>query len=155
MQTYPVEIDAEQIVRWIMAEQQGVPSTFRISARLSTEPRAISVRREYHLGDEEREDLTEVATVATLEIAPAHASDGWILTVVVEDELGPRVPDRGRVLENDQPIDLGTFYREFIRPGRGSATAVAEVEGPAARANLTRLLQAIERNAHPRIDARQ
>jgi hypothetical protein len=150
MPTYPVEIDPAQIVRWIIAEQQAAPSTFRTSARRATELRAIPPRREYHLGDEEREDLSEVATVATLEIAPAHAGDGWLLTIVVEDELGPRVPDRGASPEGEQPIDLGTFYHDFIRLGRGSATAVAEVEGPAAHARLTRLLQAIERNSpHP------
>ena len=149
MQTYPVDIDPEQIVRWVMAEHQAAPSTLRILARRTTEVRDIPVRRESHLGDEEREDLSEIATIATLEIAPIHASDGWLLTVVVEDEAGPRVPEKGTVVEGEEEIDLGTFYDEFIRPGRGSANVVAEVESPAAKTRMTRLLNTIERNRHP------
>lgn len=148
MQTYPVEIDPEQIVRWVKLESDTAPSRFRIVARRAQEVREIPVRRETHLGDEEREDLTEIATIATLEIAPAHASDGWLLTVVVEDELGPRIPEEGAVTEAEQQIDLGTFYNEFIRKGRGSAYAIAEVEDPAAQARLTGLLSAIETNRH-------
>jgi len=149
MQNYPVDIDPEQIVRWIKVENETVPSTFRIIARRVREVRESPVRSETHLGDEEREDLSEIATIATLEIAPSHRSDGWLLTVVVEDEVGPRVPDAGAVTEKEQQIDLGTFYNEFIRPGRGSANVTADVEGPAARARVTRLLNAIERNRHP------
>lgn len=148
MQTYPVDIDPGQIVRWVMAEQQAAPAALRTLARRSAEVRDIPVRQEFHLGDEERADLSEVATVATLEIAPADASDGWRLTVVVEDEAGPRVPDRGAMAENEERIDLGTFYKEFIRPERGSASVVAEVENPAAKARMTRLLGRIERNVH-------
>jgi len=148
MQSYPVEIDPEQIVRWVKAENEATPSSFRIAARRTQEVREIPVRKENHLGDEEREDLTEIATIATLEIAPAHASDGWVLTVVVEDEVGPRTPNEGGVIGGEQRIDLGTFYNEFIRPGRGSANVTAEVEGPAAQGRLTRLLNTIESNRH-------
>ena len=77
METYPVDLDAGQILRWVMAEQQTAPSTFRIIARRATEVREIPARKELHLGDEEREDLREIATVATLEIAPFHSHDGW------------------------------------------------------------------------------
>ena len=84
------------------------------------------MRRESHLGDEEREDLSEIATIAALEIAPAHASDGWLLRVVIEDEVGPRVPDGNTGAGGEHRIDLGTLYHEFIRPGRGSVNVVAE-----------------------------
>lgn len=50
--------------------------------------------------------------------------------------------------EAEQQIDFGTFYKEFIRPGRGNATVTAEVEDPAAKAYLTRLVNAIETNRH-------
>ncbi|MGA8650680.1 MAG: hypothetical protein WB677_08660 [Xanthobacteraceae bacterium] len=91
MESFPVDIDVEQIVRWIMAEKAAAPATFKTTARRATEVREIPQRREFHLGDEEREDLSEVATIATLEIAPAHPGDGWLMTVTVEDEIGPRV----------------------------------------------------------------
>jgi hypothetical protein len=146
MQTYPVDIDPEQVVRWVMAEHRAAPSTLRTLAWRSVEQRKIPVRREFHLGDEEREDLSEVATIATLEIAPVHANDGWLLTVTVEDEAGPRIPEWGAAVEGEQKIDLGTFYREFIRPGRGMASVVAGVEGPEAEAHMANLLSMIETN---------
>jgi hypothetical protein len=92
METYPVDLDAGQIVRWILAEQREAPSTFRISASRTTEVRDIPLRKELRLGDEEREDLTEVATVATREIEPYHSEEGWKLTIVAEDEAAPRAP---------------------------------------------------------------
>lgn len=148
METYPVDIDPQQLVRWVRAEQEAAPSTFRITARRTSEVRELPAQKEAHLGDEERENLSEVATIATLEIAPAHASDGWLLSVVVEDEVGPRVPDAGATSEGEQQIDLGTFYHEFIRPGRGNANVMAEAADPAARARLTALLGTIETNRH-------
>jgi len=148
MPTYPVDIDPKQIVRWVMAEREAAPSSLRVLARRGSETRDIPVRKEFHIGDQEREDLSEVATIATLEIAPAHASDGWLLTVVVEDEVGPRVPDSGMPVEGEQQIDIGSFYSQFIRPGRGTASVTAEVENAAAEARMTRLLEAIETNRH-------
>ena len=148
MERFPVDIDAEQIVRWVMAEQAAAPSSFKTNARRLTEVREIPAQRKYHLGDEEREDLSEVATLATLEIAPAHASEGWQLTVTVEDEIGPRISDEAAATEAERQIDIGSFYNTFIRPGRGTANVVAEVDRPSARAAVTRLLNAIERNRH-------
>ena len=146
MDSYPVDLDPEQVVRWLLAEQAAGLLRLRLNARWSTEIREIPPRRELHLGDEEREDLSEVATIGTLEIAPQHASDGWRLTVVVEDESGPRLIDLGSA--GEQSIDLYTFYQEFLRPGRGTASLAAEVEGPDGDAHLAYLLSAIETNVH-------
>ena len=148
METYPVDIDPGQVARWVKAECEITPSAFRVSARRSREVREIAVRAETHLGDTEREDLTEIATIATLDIAPLHPSDGWLLSIVVEDELGPRVSNGGTGDEDEQQIDLGTFYKEFIRPGRGNANVIAEVENPVAKEHLTRLIETIETNRH-------
>jgi hypothetical protein len=151
MEIFPIDIDPEQVVRWVVAEHGKAPSILKTSARRVTETREIATRREYHLGDEEREELSEVATVATLEIAPAHEPGGWLLTVTVEDEIGPRAAAEGAEAVRtpvDQQIDLGTFYNDFIRSGRGIANVVAVVEDSAARRDLTRLLEAIERNEH-------
>ncbi len=148
METYPVDIDAEQVVRWVKAEYDAAQPAFRITVRRSSEVQEIPVREKLHLGDVEREDLSEVATIATLEIAPLHASEGWLLSVVVEDEVGPRISDREISEAAEQQIDLGTFYNEFIRPGRGSANVIAEVENSAAGARLSGLLSAIEENRH-------
>lgn len=148
MESFEVDVDPGQIVRWSMGERSTVPSSLKTIARRRTELREIPARREYHLGDEEREDLTEVATIGTLEIAPTHERDSWLLTVTVEDEIGPRAAGDGAEIEAEQQIDLGTFYNEFIRPGRGIANVVAEVASPSARRDVTRLLASIERNQH-------
>ncbi|MBR1277093.1 hypothetical protein [Bradyrhizobium sp. AUGA SZCCT0283] len=148
MEPFSVHIDPKQIVRWVIAEHRIAPSSLKTVARRTTEERQIPARPELHLGDEEREDLREIATVATLEIAPAHPSDGWLMTIVVEDEIGPRGPGRGTMVENDQPIDLETFNSQFIRPERGMATVVAKTDDAAATARLSALLASIESDRH-------
>jgi hypothetical protein len=148
MQTYPLDIDAVQVVRWIMAESKAAPSRFNVIARRAFEVQDLPTRRELRLGDEEREDLTEVDTIATLEIAPARASEGWLLTVEVEDEAGPRLPESDPPVEGDGQIDLRRFYDEFIASGRGVANVVAEVEDDAAEARLNALLSSIEKDHH-------
>jgi hypothetical protein len=148
MPSYPLDVDPQQVVRWIMDEQRAAPSRFRILARRAAELRDIPARRELHLGDEEREDLSEVDTVATLEIGPAHAGEGWLLTVVVEDEAGPRLPGKGALAEGEEQIGLHAFYNEFIRSGRGVANVFAEAQDKVAEACIERLVSSIEKNRH-------
>ena len=62
-----------------------------------------------------------------------------------EGEIGPRVVGNGVHVGTEQQIDIGTFYNEFIRPGRGIANGA---DGPSARAKVTHLLSMIERNQH-------
>jgi hypothetical protein len=146
--TYPIDIEPKQIVRWLMAEQQATPSLFRFEARRASEIHALPSGAKYHLGDEEREDLSEVDTIATLEVSPAHVAGGWTLTITVEDEAGPRATSREGL---EQKMDLDTFYRQFIRTGRGIATASAEVPDAAAERHLRNLLDAILVDRHPKI----
>jgi hypothetical protein len=150
VERFPVDVDPGQIVRWIMAEHKAAPLRLKISARRATAVREIPERSEYHLGDEERADLSEVATIATLEIAPAREHDGWLLTVTVEDEIGPRVPAEGTEVGGaaDRPRHVA-MKQEYIRPGRGVANVVAEVESASAKLHVSRLLDSIEQNLHP------
>jgi hypothetical protein len=148
MEPFPVDIDPKQIVRWIIVEHRITPSSLKIVARRTAEERQIPARAELHLGDEEREDLSEIAIVATLEIRPSHPSEGWLMTIVVEDEIGPRGPGRGTMIEDEQQIDLETFYSQFIRPERGTATVVAQANDAAAEARLSSLLASIETDRH-------
>jgi hypothetical protein len=76
MDTYPVEIEPDQIVHWVMAETNAASRRFRISGWRNVEQRQIPVDTVSRFGDEEREDLSEIATIAVLEIAPLHASEG-------------------------------------------------------------------------------
>ena len=96
MQTYPIEVEPEQIIHWLMVERQVAPSELRVSARRAIETRELPTRKEFRLGEEERDDLSEIATVGTLQIAPAHAAEGWLVTIVVEDEFGPRILDESK-----------------------------------------------------------
>jgi hypothetical protein len=149
MQSFPVDIAAEQIVRWVREESEAAPYAFRIAARRANYVKDIPLRQEVRLGDQEREELSDVARVATLEVAPAHASDGWLLTIVIEDDLGPRTGSDDAAEEDEGELDLDTFYEEFIRPRRGTASVVAEVEDSAAEARIAHLLNAIQSGRHP------
>jgi hypothetical protein len=148
METYPVDIEPEQLVRWLKAELAAAPGRFKIAATRRAEGQELPAAKEIHFGDEERRDLSEVTTIATLEIAPREAKNGWLLRVIVADEAGPRVPDAGATNGREQGIDLGSFQKEFIRPGRGIVDVIAEVDNPAAKARVTRLINAIMRNSH-------
>jgi hypothetical protein len=149
METYPADVDPDQLIRWVMAERRAAQrSAVSAVAKRITEVREIPMRREVHLGDQEREDLSEIATLGTLEIAPVEPGKGWLLTVLIEDEAGPRVADDNAAPEGEEEIELDAFYDEFIRPGRGNAYVLAEVEDAAAKGRVTRLLNRIERNLH-------
>jgi hypothetical protein len=81
---------------------------------------------------------------------PRKEPSRWTLRVRVADDIGPRTPEEEPVPTEDEEIDLPTFYEEFIAADRGLAEVSAEVEGPTAKANLTRLLDAILENRHQR-----
>jgi len=148
METYPIEIDPEQIVDWIMAERLVAPNEFRVSASRAIETRELPTKKEVRLGEVERDDLIEVAAIGTLQIAPAHATEGWRITILVEDEFGPRSLDESEASEEEQEIDVAAFYDSFIRPPRGNASATAEVENSDAEKHLNRLLKDIELDRH-------
>jgi hypothetical protein len=148
MRTYTLDIDPSQVVRWLIAESDDAQARFQIQARRGTEVHQIPARKEFHLGDEEREDLSEVDTLATLQIAPANANEGWTLTVEIEDEAGPRLLEDESSIESDEPMDIRTFYDDFLRPGRGIANVVAKVADDAAESRLRGLVNSIENDRH-------
>ena len=140
---YPIDIEPQQIARWLVAEQKTRPSLFRFDVRRGVEVSNIPERAE--VGDDEREDLGEATTTATLDVTPVHRGDGWALTITVEDDTGPR-PSGAEATE--QQIDIGTFYHQFIRRGRGVTTVTAEVDGAPAERHLKELLDTILVNRH-------
>ncbi|MBS0518215.1 MAG: hypothetical protein JSR90_05955 [Proteobacteria bacterium] len=149
MEIYPVDTDPEQVIRWLMVERARGAYGLQVTAsRISDSHGLDESQLELGLGDEEREDLSEEVTIAQLEIAPLHTSEGWRLTVSVEDELHPSESEEEEEEEEEDEIDLDTFYLEFIRPGHGTVSVIAEVDGPDGVAHLDRLLKAIETNTH-------
>lgn len=152
MESYAVDADAEQVVRWLILEQRNVNPVLQVNGRRTAEVWDIPVRIDWWMGDEEREDLGERVTIAILEIAPIHAGDGWSLRVTIEDDPEPgRLDDEPAddgALAEEESIDLATFYEEFILPRRGIARLTADVEGRMAQTRLASLLSAIETNSH-------
>jgi hypothetical protein len=146
MEGYPVEIDPEQVVRWLMIERERSPSSLIVEARRVTETRQIQDWPEIRLGDEEREDLRDKATIAVLDVSPRHADEGWRMTISVEDEVRPSDSDESE--EEEEPIDLDTFYLDYIRAGRGTVGIIAEIDGRDGEGHLRYLLKSIETNAH-------
>jgi hypothetical protein len=71
-----------------------------------------------------------------------------VLRIRVEDDIGPRVPEDEPVSEEEEEIDLGAFYEEFIKGNRGTAEATAEVDSAADKASIDRLLGAMIRDIH-------
>lgn len=145
MESCAVEIDPEQVVRWLMVERERSPSALIVEARRVSEIRPIQERPELRLGDEEREDLGDKTTTAVLEVRPRHANEGWRMTICVEDEFCPS--ESGS--ENEEPIDLDTFYLDYIRSGRGTVAIAAEVDGPPGKLHLHQFLDSVVTNAHP------
>jgi hypothetical protein len=150
MEGHPVDIDIdpEQVVRWLMVEWQKGGSGLDVRVSRTNERVPVEPRAEDRLGDEEREDLSDEVTVAKLEVTPTHAGKGWRLVVSAEAELEPFVPDEDFEEKEQAPIDLDTFYLEFVRPGRAAITISAEAETVEAEADLVRLTNAIETNVH-------
>jgi hypothetical protein len=147
MQSYPIDIEPEQLVRWIIAERETTPRRFEVVVSCVKETRDIPIKKELRLGDEMREDVSEIVTVATMRITPVQLSDGWSVSVIIEDDLGPPVSEEDAELEEDG-IDVETFYNEFVSRGRGSANVIAEVQNPAAKRRVSRLLADIVRDRH-------
>jgi hypothetical protein len=145
MRNCPIDIEPEQVVRWLIAEQRTAPSKSKVVARRHAETLGLPIATRLRLGDEERADLSETATVVTLRIAPADPGDGWLLSVVVEDEIGSATSDDDEGSEEEQDVDVEGFYVEFLRPGRGDANLFAQSEGPAGKA---RLITDIESDRH-------
>lgn len=152
MESYPVDvdvdIDAEQVVRWLMVERQNGGTGLDVGAWRFNRRRPVEARAEDRLGDEEREDLNDEVTVAQLVITPTHAGEDWRIVVAAEVELEPIVPGEDSEDEEHEPIDLDTFYLNFIRPSHCTTSVAAEAESAAAKAHLDQLLHAIETNIH-------
>jgi hypothetical protein len=150
VEPYQVDVEAKQIVRWLMDEERRRAFDLLVNATRSYEREELEAGEEGKLGDAESEDVSEISEVGLLEVMPRKEPSRWTLRVRVADDIGPRTPEEEPVPTEDEEIDLPTFYEEFIAADRGLAEVSAEVEGPAAKANLTRLLDAILEDRHQR-----
>ena len=150
LETYPVDIAPEQIVRWLMVEGRLHAFDLLVSATRSFEPGALTGGASRRLGEEEREEVSEVSEVGLLEVMPRQRPHIWTLRVRVEDDIGPRLPEDEPVPEAEEELDLPTFYEEFIKADRGLTEVSVEVDSPAAKASFNRVLDAILTDRHQR-----
>ena len=154
METYPVDLAPEQIVRWLLDEDRLHALDLLVSATRSYHVEELRSEEGASLNDTEGEELSEVCEVGILEVRLRQKPSRWTLRIRVEDDIGPRLPEDEPIPEAEEEIDLPTFYEEFIKADRGIARVSAEVENPAAKANLNKVLKAMLTNRHER-DRRQ
>lgn len=154
METYPVDIAPEQVVRWLMVEGRLHAFDLLVSATRSFQPGELTGEASRRLGDEEREEVSEISEVGLLEVMPRQKPHIWTLRVRVEDDIGPRLPEDEPVPETEEELDLPTFYEEFIKADRGLAEVSVEVESPAAKASFNRVLEAMltDRHQHGKVE---
>jgi hypothetical protein len=147
METYPVDIEPEQIVAWLSDEERLHASDLLVSATRSYRAGELSGGKSRWLSEEDREELSEVLEIGLLEATPRDRPHRWALRIRVEDDIGPRLPDEP-LPESEEDIDLQTFSEEFIRSGRGLADITVEVADESAEASFDRLFNIILHDRH-------
>ncbi len=148
METYPLDIAAGQVVKWLMDDAHEGGQGLRVSATRTYLKEEIQGPGEQGLGEEEREDLTEVTAVGQLEVEPAHSADGWCLRVRIEDALCARTPEDVSVSGEPEEIELSIFHKEFIVPDQGTAFVTVDAETEQAWSAFQPLLHEMERDRH-------
>jgi hypothetical protein len=149
METYSPDIDAEQIVHWLIDEQRAGRLHLEVLATRSYVVEPLTEREAQSFGEEEAEELSDAVAVGVLEVRPPAVHDGWLLRFRVEDRIGPRSPENEDVSLEEEEIDLETFDAEFIRPERGTVDVTLETEDAKGKARFTRLFNNMLRDKHP------
>lgn len=144
----PVDLEAKQIVRWLLEEQRAGAFDLLVTATRSYERTELSASEAGQIGEAEREELSEINEVGLLEVMPRKEPSRFTLRIRVVDDIGPRMPDDEEVPAEEEEIDLETFNEEFIAADRGLVEVSAETRDRAARAELTRLIKAIITDRH-------
>jgi hypothetical protein len=150
VESVPVDIEAKQIVRWLLDEERSKALDLLVSATRSYEREELAPGEEGQLGEAEKDELSEINEVGLLEVMPRKEPGRWTLRIRVTDDIGPRLPDDEPVPEEDEEIDLATFNEEFVVADRGFIEVSAEAQDRAASAELTRLVAAMLTDRHRR-----
>jgi hypothetical protein len=147
METYPVDLEARQIVRWLVEEQRRGTLQLNVLGTRSYVVEGLEEQESQRLGEED-EGLSDVLAIGLLEIRPPAPKDGWVLRVRVEDRIGPRLPEDEDAPEGEEEIDLATFEAEFFQPERGTAEVLLDAEDAQAKARFTRVLKQMLNDKH-------
>jgi hypothetical protein len=151
--TYPVDIAAEQVVRWLLEEQRSgyLPVEVRATRQYVSEP--LDRPEDVGLGDEDKADLGDILAVGILEVSPPPGKNGWMLSIRMEDPLGPRRPEDEPVPEGEEEIDLQTFEADFISSSRATEDITLDAETAEARAHFEALFADLLRDRHAAVRA--
>ena len=147
METYPVDLEAPQIVRWLIEEQRRGTLGLNAVATRSYVSEDLDNSESQQLS-EDAEDLSDVLAVGVLEIRPPAARDGWALRIRVEDRLGPRLPEDEDAHGEEEEIDLATFETEFIQPERGTPEVLLDAEDAHAKARFSQVFKQMLTGEH-------
>ena len=147
MESYPVDLEASQIVRWLIEEQRRGALQLNVTAARSYVVEAFEKADLDQIG-EDVADLNDVLAIATLEVRPPNGKNGWVLRIRVEDRLGPRLPEDEDAPDGEEEIDLQTFEADFIKPDPDAAEVSLEVENAQGKASFNRLFKHMLRNEH-------
>jgi hypothetical protein len=147
METYSVDLEASQIVRWLIEEQRRGTLQLNVTATRTYVVEALEKADLDQIG-EEGEDLNDILAIGTLEVGPPAGKNGWVLRVRIEDRIGPRLSDDEDAPEGGEELDLQTFEADFIVPQRGAAEVLLEAEDAQAKARFTRVFNHMLRNEH-------
>ena len=80
METYPVDLEASQIVRWLIEEERRGTLQLRVAATRSYAVEALEKADLDQIG-EEVEDLNDILAIGTLEVRPPVSKNGWVLRI--------------------------------------------------------------------------
>jgi len=147
METYPVDLDASQIVRWLIEEQRRGTLQFSITATRSYVVEAFE-RADLDQMGEDAADLNDVLAIGALEVRPPNGKNGWLLRIRVEDRVGPRLPEDEDAPDGEEEIDLQAFEADFIKPDPDAAEVSLEAENAHGKASFTKLFNHMLRNEH-------
>ncbi len=148
METYPIDLEARQIVQWLIEEQRRGTLQLHVFATRSYVGEALGEDELRRLGEEEG-DLNGGVAIGMLEIRPLAAKGGWTLLVRVEDRIGSRLPDDDDdALDGEEEIHLEMFQAEFIVPECGLTEVLLNAEDAHAKAQFTRVFKKILSNQH-------
>ena len=148
MESRSLDIQAAQVVRWLMHERRTGGLPLSITVTRTYVPETMVREEDFGLGDDETQDLDEAKAVGLLEVSAPSDQNGWVLRVRVEDPFGPRLPDDEQTSDEEEEIDLAQFYEDFIEPDRGIAFVDVDLEDAAAEARFESLLDSIRMNRH-------
>jgi len=146
MTQYPLDIAAEQVVRWLMQETRDAGRQWRIHATREYVRDEDADLATFGLSSEA--DVASLITVGALEAELPGEHPVWRLRIRVEDVVGPHIPDDESVPEGPEEIDLETFEADFVLPDRGTAYVNIEAETEDGIRHFNRLYGQLIRDQH-------